>query len=299
MLAVSAKAAPVMTFEAKDGEVRVLADGKLFCAYVFSDVAKPMVYPLNAPDGTRLNREFPMTTVEGEPMDHPHHTSLWYAHQDANGVDTWNFKKGKIEVQGEPVVKLEDGAVVVRAKADWKSAEGAVVGREEAEYRFGVLPGGERFVDVAVKLSGAGGPLKMGDAKDGVLAVRLRPEFDFKNDKTRALNSEGDDKKTIWSKRGRWVHYETTVGGSDCGVAMFDDPKNTLSPPRWHARDYGLLSVNPFGEKSFDKKSTKEGGYTIEEGKSAGFRYRVLFYNGRKNAADVENLWRAFSGSKN
>lgn len=298
MLAASVKAAPVMTFEEKADEIRVMADGKFMCGFVFANVAKPMVYPLIAPDGTRLNREFPMSEVAGEPQDHPHHTSLWYAHQDANGVDTWNFKKGKIVVQGKPTVKLEDGAVVLRESALWNSAEGKTVAKEAAVYRFGSLADGSRFIDVAVTLSPADGPLKLGDAKDGVLAVRLRPEFDFKNEKTTALNSAGDEKKTIWSKRGNWVKYETVVDGKECGVAMFDDPKNPMSPPRWHARDYGLLSVNPFGEKSFDKTSTKAGGMTIEEGKSASFRYRVLLYNGRKNAEAVENLWREFTETK-
>jgi hypothetical protein len=297
LLAATAHAAPVFTTEQSTNEIRVLADGKLFCAYVFRGAAKPYVYPLTAPDGVKLNREFPVTEVAGESHDHPHHSSLWFAHQDANGQDCWNFKHGTIETIGTPEAKVVDNVVELKSKAKWVGTNGIVVGLESTALRFGALKGGERFIDFSITLSGDNAPLKMGDAKDGAMAVRLRDEFNFKKAETFALNSEGDDKKTIWSRRARWAYYETKVDGGYHGVAMFNDPKNPLSPPRWHARDYGLFSVNPFGEKAFDPKSTKEGGVTIETGKSLTLNYRIIFYAGRKKAGEVENLYGSFAGA--
>ena len=54
LLGLTANAASVFTTEQTTNEIRVLADGKLFCAYVFSGAPKPYVYPLTAPDGVTL-----------------------------------------------------------------------------------------------------------------------------------------------------------------------------------------------------------------------------------------------------
>ena len=35
-------------------------------------------------------------------------------------------------------------------------------------------------------------------------------------------------------------------------VAIFAHPSGLNHPPYWHARDYGLFAVNPFGRKGYD-----------------------------------------------
>ena len=297
-ISLNSRAGEKFTTEQTTNEIRVLADGKLFCAYVFRGAPKPYVYPLTAPDGIRLNREFPMQNIAGESHDHPHHRSMWFGHIDINGVDFWDIAKGAgtVETDGTPETKIAGDVVVLRARDRWISADSKIIARDERELHFGELPGGERFVDFAITLRGENGSeLKFGDGKDGAMGLRLRDEFNFKNTNTVARNSAGDDKKTIWGKRARWVDYETEISGAPHGVALFDDPKNPNSPPRFHARDFGLLAANPFGEKPFDPKSEKTGGFTIPAGQSATWRYRVILYAGRKNTADVENLLQQFS----
>ncbi|MEI6715181.1 MAG: PmoA family protein [Verrucomicrobiota bacterium] len=295
ILATAAHAAPVFTSQTAENEVRILANGKLHCAYVFRGSAKPYVYPLTAPDGVTLNREFPMRNIAGESHDHPHHSSMWFAHEKANGQDTWNIKHGTIETLGTPEVTIENNAVLVKSKARWIGKNGVLLGLESTLLRFGALTGDERFIDFAITLSGDNGPLTLGDAKDGAMGLRLRDEFNFKNPETTASNSEGDDKSSLWSKRAKWVSYETKLEGGYHGVALLNEPTNPLSPPRWHARDYGLLAVNPFGEKAFDPSSTKEGGITVESGKSITFKYRAVLYTGKKGATEVETLFKEFA----
>lgn len=299
LLAATANAAPVFTSEQTADEVRVLADGKLFASYVFRGASKPHVYPLTAPDGVTLNREYPVREVAGESHDHPHHRSFWFTHGDVNGVDFWSVAKGAgtIEVEGQPDVRTRDHAVQVSATCAWKAADARVIARDESVLEFGALPGGERYIDLTVTMRGDKGAVKFGDTKEGSMGLRLLDAFSFKNEKTLARNSAGDDKKTLWGKRAKWVDYETEAGGGPHGVALLEHPKNPLAPTRWHARDYGLLAANPFGEKSFDPKSGKTGGFTIEEGQAATWRYRVILYAGRKNAEDLENLWQQFSTS--
>lgn len=300
LLAATASAAPVFTTEKTDSEIRILADGKLACAYVFRGAEKPYVYPLTAPDGVTLNREFPMREVAGESHDHLHHRSLWFTHGDVNGVDFWSVAKGAgtIQVEGTPEAAVRDNVAQVRAHCRWVAPDGKVIARDETALSFGALPGGERFIDVRIAMRGEGGPLVFGDTKEGSMGLRLLDAFNFKNAATVARNSEGDGNKTIWGRRARWVDYGTECGGGWHGVAVFNHPDNPLSPPRWHARDYGLLAVNPFGEKSFDKKSGQAGGFTLPPGGEAVWRYRFVFYAGRKNADDVEKLAKSYAAPK-
>lgn len=301
LLGLTANAASVFTTEQTTNEIRVLADGKLFCAYVFSGAPKPYVYPLTAPDGVTLNREYPMREVAGESHDHPHHRSLWYGHIKTSGSDFWSVSKdaGTTVTEGVPEAKVEDGAVVVKARTKYVAKDGHIVARDEREMKFGALAGGERFIDFSVTIRGEdNGALEFGDDKDGVMGLRLRDEFAFKNADTTARNSEGDDKKTIWGKHARWVDYETKCSGGLHGAAFFDHPQNPKYPTRWHARDYGLLSANPFGEHTFDPKSEKTGGYTIPAGQSATWRYRIVLYAGQKTTDEVEKMSAGFCPAK-
>ena len=55
-----------------------------------------------------------------------------------------------------------------------------------------------------------------------------------------------------WGRRSAWVDYSGEVNGENVGVAIFDHPANPNYPTYWHVRDYGLFSLNPFGQNSFD-----------------------------------------------
>ena len=61
-------------------------------------------------------------------------------------------------------------------------------------------------------------------------------------------------------------------------VAIFDNPGNPGYPTYWHARGYGLFAANPLGRSIFDPKQPAFN-YTIAQGSSATFRYRIAFYS--------------------
>ena len=93
--------------------------------------------------------------------------------------------------------------------------------------------------------------------KDGVFAIRTHTDLRLKaspKDGVKqvfgdALNSEGDEAKAVWGKRADWVHYFGTVDGKPAGIAFLSHPTNPSNGKQkawWHARDYGLISANPF-----------------------------------------------------
>ncbi|MFN6374110.1 MAG: DUF6807 family protein, partial [Chitinophagia bacterium] len=81
----------VLTPEKNKNIIHVAIGGKHFTDFFFPDtIAKPVLYPIKAPNGTVITRGFPVTPIAGEPTDHPHHLGLWFNFGDVNGLDFWN-----------------------------------------------------------------------------------------------------------------------------------------------------------------------------------------------------------------
>jgi hypothetical protein len=76
------------------------------------------------------------------------------------------------------------------------------------------------------------------------------------------------------------------------GVAILDHPQNPRHPTYWHARDYGLFALNPFGAHAFDP-AQPESRWQLPKGKQLVFRWRVIVHPGD---ADVGSLYREYAG---
>lgn len=288
-----------ITCERVDSGVEVRAGGELFTVFRFAEEEgqKPSLYPLLAPGGTRVTRDFPFEKGEGEEYDHPHHCSLWFAHGDVNGNDFWHGAKTRIVLEGEPKVELEEGAATVETTFRWIDGDGEAIGVEERKTTFRV-EAGHRFVDFEITVKPLEQPLVFGDTKEGTFGLRLAPELRLRGKvaKGQALNSEGVTGKDCWGKRARWITYWGPIDGSEVGVAIFDHPKNHAHPTWWHARDYGLVAANPFGVHDFEKKPAHTGDLTVPVGKERTFRYRVVLYRGVAEAKVLEGAWEDWSG---
>ena len=65
----------------------------------------------------------------------------------------------------------------------------------------------------------------------------------------------------------------------DITVGIIDHPGNIGYPAYWHARGYGLFSINPLGRKIFSN-GKEELNFSLAPGKSTTFRYRVVIHSG-------------------
>jgi hypothetical protein len=236
--------------------------------------------------------------VPGEAADHPHHQSLWYAHGDVNGVDFW-ANRGKI-VQtelAEASAKGNEALIVTRNR--WETLDGKEVCRDTRRLRFGVLENGARTIDFSVTLEASNGDLKLGDTKEGTLAIRTHPALRLKGEVAagRAVNSEGNRDGELWGKAAKWVDYWAPVGEHTVGVAILDHPSNPRHPTTWHARDYGLIAANPFGWRDFFGGEKGRGDLTITGGQALTFRYLFVFHEGDAEAAKIAEAFQKFGES--
>jgi hypothetical protein len=141
------------------------------------------------------------------------------------------------------------------------------------------------------------------------MAMRLCPSLSMNSSKNfvntgnstgHAFNSNGDRDKDIWGKHANWVcYYGPDPKGNGVSVVIFSHPGNLRSPTTWHARDYGLFAVNPFGLHDFEPdKPAGTGDYTIKKGDSLTLRYRFYFAKGQADAAKLDAAFAAFAKTK-
>ena len=288
-----------LQLESLPDRVRVRLGGELFTDYVYRDVPRPYLAPVLGPGGVRMTRAYPLDEVAGESRDHPHHTGLWWAHGAINGVDLWH-QGGRLVVSGEPSL---DGQRLT-AQFSLQSDSGPVGVTVRQTVAFEETASGDRQIDFQVELQPeAGRRLRLGDTKEGSMAIRTHPALRLKpiEDSTvdwglgQARNSVGDRDGSLWGRRAAWVDYSGTIEGQSLGLAIFDHPGNPRFPTWWHARDYGLVAANPFGRSAFEGGEPGQGDLELPMGEGISFRYRFWFHRFDAAGARVADAYGRFA----
>lgn len=305
--------------EPQANSVEILIDGKPFTTFHYEKGSpKPYMSPLRSAQGTVVTRGFPMRTdIPGERRDHPHHRALFFAHGDINGIDFWGegqptrasqtangvtYSSEELPKGRTVFVKLDEAKShgktgTLKAEFELVGPDSKAIGSETQQYTFSG-DATTRVIDCTFTLTANKGVrLKMGDTKEGTFAIRVVNGLTQPG--LKMLNSEGKtDIKDIWGKRANWVDYSGEVDGESLGIAIFDNPANIKHPTYWHARDYGLFAVNPFGEHDFYNDPKRDGSVTIPAGNSLTLRYRVLIHHGGAAEAHVAEAYDKYSGGK-
>jgi hypothetical protein len=280
-------------------QISVDIDGKPFTVFHYgADSGKPYLAPLRSASGKIVTRHFPMELVPGESRDHPHHTGLWFSYDDVNGVKFWEndptYTKphiGRIFVRK---AEYKDGehSGTLTATMDWREPGGKTLLVEDREMVFYSDPK-LRTMDFHVTLTAAT-DITFGDTKEGAFAIRLNDAF---TERKGGKMVDADGRTTmanVWGKRSNWVDYTAEIDGERLGIAIFDHPQNPRHPTYWHARDYGLFSLNPFGRKAFDE-SQEESHWKLPAGQKLVFWWRVVIHPGDAETGHVADLYSQFA----
>ncbi len=276
--------------------------------YLGSTYAKPFLAPLRSASGLIVTRRFPMEQVAGETRDHPHHKGLWIGYGDVNGINFWEVEaqsktsgtnpadKGKIRLVKIDELKSGKKSGSLKATFAWLSPNETEVLEEQRTMIF-YADKKLRRLDVDASFL-AKTTARFADTKEGFFAIRVADSISGKKGGI-LTNSEGaHTEKDVWGKHADWVDYIGSVEGQKLGILILDNPHNLNHPPRWHARDYGLFAVNPFGVKDFDPGSTAQGGYRLPAGQSLRFRYRVIIHPGDTSKKDIARWYTEYSKSR-
>jgi methane monooxygenase PmoA-like len=288
-----------VTAEKSDAGVVIKIDGQLFTEYVTNFNGTPILWPINGPTGEPMTRAHPMAEgSEAERKDHVHHRSLWFTHGDVNGLSFWHVET----IKHREFVKIESGSKArVVTINDWIDGDGKTVCEDLRCLTFGVN-GEARFIDYDVTLKATTGPVKIGDTKEGTMAIRVAGTMKVDADKKlnpkwggKIVNSDGLTDRGAWGKRAAWVDYHGPVNDKVVGVAIMNHPSSFRFPTYWHVRTYGLFAANPFGVHNFEESDKVDGSYTMAKGESIDLRYRFLFHIGDEKEGKVGAAFEAYS----
>lgn len=275
--------------------IDVTVDGKPFTTFHYgAESGKPYLSPLRSASGKIVSRLYPMEQVPGESRDHLHHTGLWFSFDDVNGTKLWendpSYTKPHI---GRIVVRsAEWKGDVLTAVMEWRDPAGQVLLVEERKMTFPSDPK-LRTIDFTIALTAAQ-DVTFGDTKEGAFAIRLAEPFTERKG-GKMVDADGRvGMAKVWGKRSNWVDYTAEVEGERLGVAMFDHPSNPRHPTYWHARDYGLFALNPFGQNAFDPDK-EESHWKLPKGEALTFRWRVVIHPGDAEGAHIAELYRDYA----
>jgi hypothetical protein len=302
-------------------KVEVWIDGDLFTSYIYPDhIKKPVLYPLITASGKVLTRSYPMETIPGERVDHPHHVGHWMNYGDVNGLDFWNnstarpagdkhlygtiFHKEVRNIQGR------DDMGMLEVVNEWKTPDGVVLLEEQTRFIFS-NQGNSRIIDRITTLHALNQEVSFKDNKEGMFAVRVARALELPSDKPAVymdahgvptetkvldntgvngnyLSSEGIEGGEVWGTRARWMKLYSTIDGEKVAMVIFDHPDNVGYPTYWHARGYGLFAANPLGQSIFSK-GEQELNFKLAPNESVSFKFRLVVHSGRELKPEAIN----------
>jgi hypothetical protein len=286
---------------------------ELVADYHTRGFAKPIFWPVLAPGGVPLTRDWPMIKDgKAASTDHVHQKSLWFCHGDVipegvelkrkikgvDGVDFWSEAAGHGEIVCTRVQKprVDGGHGVLSTHNEWRTADGTKILDEDRTIHFYDL-GKARLMVWRIDLLASVVPITFGDTKEGALGVRVSDAIRAgKFGKGKIENAQGKvGEKECWGQVSDWCDYSGVIDGKTVGLAIFADPKNAY-PSCWHVRDYGLMAANPFGRQksAFPGAAGRKDLVHLSRGQHLQMRYGILLHGEDATGGQVAEHYQRF-----
>jgi len=260
---------PPVSFKPGDGNLQITIGDKQIAEYVFKDqIRRPYFRHLRTLSGIQVTRNCP--PIKGQDHDDhaTMHTGLWLAFGDLGGTDFWR-NAGRVKhvgFVGQPKGGAGRGSFTVRNSYE-------AICTEECEITVSVRTDGYLLTWDSTFRSDQ--DFSFGDQEEMGLGVRVATPIAVVNG-GRITDSEGRrNEPQVWGKQADWCDYGGTTAGQRLGVVLMPHPQN-FRRSWFHARDYGLLVANPFGQNAFTKG--EKSRVTVKKGDQFRLRFGVLVY---------------------
>jgi hypothetical protein len=286
----------VVGFEKGEHELKLQIDGRNIASYVFEDeqLSRPYFAHVKTLTGKQVTRNHP--PQEGlDKLDHADwHPGVWLSFGDINGNDYWRLKAKTQHVRfvEPPSVQSNVGTFAVQNHY-LSNDDQRVVCVETCSYTVRLVPSGY-MLSIASEFHSTNGDVRFGDQEEMGLGIRLATTLAVETKSGgRILDSEGRrNGKEIWGKQARWCDYSGPFDGAWIGMTILTSPTNFR--PSWtHARDYGLVAMNPFGVNAFTKQPRQD--VTVKQGESFKLSFAVVVHEtDHEEQFDPDLAYRSF-----
>lgn len=267
--------------------IDITIDGQPFTTlHLAPEQKKPYFWPILAADGAVLTRPI----VPGE-KEHPHHKGLWISIDEVNHSRHWMEREAIINREATILQKAGD-EVRIQLENEWLNAEGVAQLQETTLWTIGK----DRLIKADIHLKPIAPSVTFADTKEGFFGLRIAQSMrELQGGKILTSNGAKTTKEG-WGKPAAWIDYTGPVDGKLYGVTIFDDAAN-FRPSRYHVRDYGLFTVSPFGEGSYQNDATKAAPVTLEPAgphPDLKLRYGLWIHEGAKTAPEIQAQFESF-----
>ncbi len=264
--------------EEAGGEFTIRLHGRPFVQYVYRDknIPRPYFANLRLPGGIQVTRNHPPASSDAN--DHAQlHPGLWLAFGDLAGHDYWRLRAQveHLRFVEPPSAERDRFGFAVENRYLNSDADGEVC-REIGRYEF-------RLCDQGILLQwhstfrSDDQDFYFGDQEEMGLGVRLATPIAVSSSPGgRILNSHGQqDEEEAWGQAADWCDYGGIVDGKFVGVLLMPHPSN-FRPCWFHARDYGFVAANPFGQQAFG--AGEPSRIVVPKGQPFSMRYGVYLH---------------------
>jgi len=280
------------------------------------DFAKPIFWPLKAPNNKEVTRAWPMHATPGSPKeDHPHQKSAWFTYGDiipegvqikhkrkgVAGIDFWTEGPdcGRIVCVSTNEYRHDADRSGIATHNEWRDPDGTKIMDELRTLQFFNYEKAYLFI-VDIDLWASVAPITFGDTKEGAFGVRVAHSMREDRGKGRITNAEGKvGEKQCWGRISAWCDYSGPVEGETVGIALFASPNNPL-PSCWHCRAYGLMAANPFAraKSGFPDMKDKKDFFSLHRGEHLKLRYGIFIHLGDVKEGQVAEAYELFKKMK-
>jgi hypothetical protein len=173
------------------------------------------------------------------------------------------------------------------------------------------------MVERTTRLTAVNRKVVFTDNKEGMFAIRVARAFELPSDKPVKFtdasgnptdvpvldnegvtgwyrNSNGDEGQDAWGKNAAWVKLAGTPSGKPISIVIYDHPSNINYPSCWHARGYGLFSVNNLGRHVYNKR-LEPFSLTLAKGESIRFRHLLVVAEGDLSDDEIGSFGEEFT----
>jgi hypothetical protein len=253
---------------------------------------RPFFYPFNGPSGTSLTR----MGHPGAP-DHDHHRSIWFAHQNVNGVDFWTDNT-TARIRQKQWLSYHDGAdeSIMASLLGWYDGEGRELMEQELVAAVVPQAAGQFALELQLTMRSPDSDqtVTLEKTNFGFLAVRVAKTLSAHFGGGILTSSQGETGEAdIFGNPARWMDYSgpVAVGTGEArrrvieGITYFDHPHNPRYPTHWHVRDDGWMGA------SFCMLE----GHSITSARPLVLRYLLYAHAGPYEHQRAETVHRAFA----
>ncbi|HYH56030.1 MAG TPA: DUF6807 family protein, partial [Anseongella sp.] len=268
---------PEVAFRQEPGKLFITIGGQPFAVYVYEDsvITRPYFAHVKTSCGIQATRNHPPQA--GDPQDHgTYHPGIWQSFGDLNGNDYWRLKS-KVEHEmftEQPKGGRGEGSFTVRNFYMGGGGKDRMIA-ELVKYTVLVRPSGYLLVQNSTFSSDAG-DFTFGDQEEMGFGIRVNTGITAQFGQGSLSNADGlKGEDATWGQASKWIDYSGTVEGNYLGVVLMPDPGN-FRPSWYHARDYGMVTANPFGRAAMEQG--EKSAVTVKMGEEFNLGFGVLLY---------------------